>query len=1037
MTRQAATQTKSQTPTTSPLSEGGILQRKGEGNKLPLQRRATHQDDLVEIPPIVDEVLSSSGQPLDRETRTLMESRFQHDFSQVRIHTNAKAAESVQAVNANAYTVKQDIAFDIGKYTPASRAGKRLLAHELAHVVQQSRGGSDVSGLASNPSLEQGADQAATALTQSQAPVTVAGSSAPGLACQGNADLEDLRKKLIQQGVLQPEAPDATQTQPKIIWLGRNPGGLLEQAAQEGAIQMQQGRPIKLHQDGHPDADKIRQAFPQLNPQSQSAQQMVAKPLRNPLLPSVKYDDRQNLLDQVSLIQGITPSPTVKGTCTVLVEGTLRQLTQAEVDDIYQKTREFIRDGLHKVKSNAERAQSRYQSQSEIDKKHYVVAPIVHFLGGVRDPGPYLLAETAKALSMAAAAEAALNSNNFTQAATLLANSEASAAKATKLWLAYFEGIIGSGEMTITVLEVTRDVSFGIAIAAGAIVAAPVVAAGAGALTGAVGLSATGLTATGLTALGTGGVVAAGGAGLRATSAAGGSYLAQGKINWKDVKEEAKKGGKEGFVAGATAGLAPGVGKALGVGAEGASFGQNLARRAASEGIVNASGETVNAALEGKSVKDSFKAGGRGLVTGVVGGSLGSIGGRAVAGKPLLEKAIGAGVGGVTSGTGALLAGGSLEDAEKSALIGTISGASLAAAQHPGTPSKKPPQLTQGENPPITPPSRQLMQGENPPITPPSRQLTQGENPPVTPPARQLTQGENSPVTPPAPQPAVKTSATPKAETLETETPAAKIMAPKKAEIPEAETPATKTEPMKNPTTVEEVTSRMEQLRNDSQLLSGAAKADETKVRDAHNQYKEASRKADDLCKSTEAGGQKALTPEAAERNPALKDQVSEAQKLRKRLNKAEKECNTAEAEYNKLKAQQDVRYEQIRKNNAEVEKLSSPELALPPMQRGTVNELRVLKEEGLLGIKPQLTVRDPKTGEWGVTIPDGVRPNGRTVDVKDAAKLSETQQLRLQREYSRQRGQKPEIITGTKTKVPAEMEENYIIRRRPDLGPR
>jgi hypothetical protein len=58
-------------------------------------------------------------------------------------------------------------------------------------------------------------------------------------------------------------------------------------------------------------------------------------------------------------------------------------------------------------------------------------------------------------------------------------------------------------------------------------------------------------------------------------------------------------------------------------------------------------------------------------------------------------------------------------------------------------------------------------------------------------------------------------------------------------------------------------------------------------------------------------------------------------------------------------------------------------------------------------------------------------------VDVKDVAQLSETQQLRLQREYSRQAGQKPEIITGTKTKVPAEMEENYIIRRRPDLGPR
>jgi len=98
---------------------------------------------------------------------------------------------------------------------------------------------------------------------------------------------------------------------------------------------------------------------------------------------------------------------------------------------------------------------------------------------------------------------------------------------------------------------------------------------------------------------------------------------------------------------------------------------------------------------------------------------------------------------------------------------------------------------------------------------------------------------------------------------------------------------------------------------------------------------------------------------------------------------------------------------------------------------------LRVLKEEGLLGIKQSFTLKDPKTGEVATTIPDGIRPNGRTVDVKDVIELSETQQLRLQREISRQRGQKAEIITGTKTKVPADMESNYIIKRRPDLGPR
>lgn len=88
-------------------------------------------------PPIVSEVLRSPGKLLDTDTRRFMEPRFGHDFSRVRIHTDKKAAQSAQAVNALAYTVGNDIAFGAGQYSPRTRAGKKLLAHELAHVVQQ------------------------------------------------------------------------------------------------------------------------------------------------------------------------------------------------------------------------------------------------------------------------------------------------------------------------------------------------------------------------------------------------------------------------------------------------------------------------------------------------------------------------------------------------------------------------------------------------------------------------------------------------------------------------------------------------------------------------------------------------------------------------------------------------------------------------------------------------------------------------------------------------------------------------------------
>src|SRR5438876_9351175 len=90
--------------------------------------------------PVKDFVGSAAGTPLDRETRGFMESRLGADFSDVRVHTDAKASESAQSVQAQAYTVGTDVVFQSGKYAPESDSGKRMLAHELTHVVQQRSG---------------------------------------------------------------------------------------------------------------------------------------------------------------------------------------------------------------------------------------------------------------------------------------------------------------------------------------------------------------------------------------------------------------------------------------------------------------------------------------------------------------------------------------------------------------------------------------------------------------------------------------------------------------------------------------------------------------------------------------------------------------------------------------------------------------------------------------------------------------------------------------------------------------------------------
>src|SRR5687768_10171172 len=122
--------------TPAPASEPvRVLQRCGGRHdaacpcKQRLQRRSATGSHaaVIDIPPIVEEVLASPGQPLDAMTRSEMERRFGHGFAEVRVHTDGRAAASARAVDAHAYTVGRDIAFDTGTYSPHDPHGRRLL----------------------------------------------------------------------------------------------------------------------------------------------------------------------------------------------------------------------------------------------------------------------------------------------------------------------------------------------------------------------------------------------------------------------------------------------------------------------------------------------------------------------------------------------------------------------------------------------------------------------------------------------------------------------------------------------------------------------------------------------------------------------------------------------------------------------------------------------------------------------------------------------------------------------------------------------
>ncbi|MEE6179649.1 eCIS core domain-containing protein [Mycobacterium sp. 050134] len=91
-------------------------------------------------PPLVHSVLQSPGERLDAGTRRLMEPRFGVDFSTVRVHADPTAAESARQVHAHAYTQGEHIVFAKGRYAPTTAEGRKLIGHELTHVVQQAAG---------------------------------------------------------------------------------------------------------------------------------------------------------------------------------------------------------------------------------------------------------------------------------------------------------------------------------------------------------------------------------------------------------------------------------------------------------------------------------------------------------------------------------------------------------------------------------------------------------------------------------------------------------------------------------------------------------------------------------------------------------------------------------------------------------------------------------------------------------------------------------------------------------------------------------
>ena len=169
--------------------------------------------------------MGGGGQPLPESTRAFFEPRFGHDFSQVRVHADAEVAQMNRELNAQAFTHRQDVFFGAGRYSPESSEGKRLLAHELTHVVQQKSAWPMNGGKTVDLTTERG----------TQTPVQIAG-LAPSAMLQRSPLSEELEIIWITEGkgLFFDRLRHAGQTEPDVLrfieanltgddlWLARN-----------------------------------------------------------------------------------------------------------------------------------------------------------------------------------------------------------------------------------------------------------------------------------------------------------------------------------------------------------------------------------------------------------------------------------------------------------------------------------------------------------------------------------------------------------------------------------------------------------------------------------------------------------------------------------------------------------------------------------------------------------------------------------------------------------------------------------------------
>ena len=425
---------------------------------------------------------TSVGQPLPADLNAEFSDQFAHDFSPVRIHADPRAARAARAFRARAFTAGHHIYFSAGRFAPASVEGRHLLAHELAHVAQQS---TDAGGsVAPGARQEREAGRAAAEAGAGEPFVNIGEHSAPGVARVPESLSTSLPAQAMSDEEIREELKEIH------LWMAGQIATNEDTLILEAAQQELQAELIRRHREkAKAEAQKKKPARGKRKARSAAPTPTISEPTPRSAVSSfdpeqLSAEEKAEELQQIEEWEAITPredwrkkevarsrqdltGSLARQESAPLMESHSVVLARVVGSRLKYETRkglnrfEVIKELQHHLYVGGLEAEQAIAAIDLIYKQRNemrIRSAISETLGGADDPEP-LLDQWSKARDLLRAAEAALDKGNYVDAAWRVNESMAASNSAVRGVQRYFGDVVSGADRAITGLEVTKTVA--------------------------------------------------------------------------------------------------------------------------------------------------------------------------------------------------------------------------------------------------------------------------------------------------------------------------------------------------------------------------------------------------------------------------------------------------------------------------------------------------------------------------------------------------------------------------------------------------